>query len=130
MRNYKNTHEIYLPLWLVEDRPKQGKKGLTDGLDWLCYLAGTSMSHRKISISCIFLQSPHQVRECFNTGAVVAQTCRSLGHHLLHLQILRLLVLLKPADFEAQSSLLKNSLHAQIQIRNACPGVTGCIIVK
>ena len=29
-----------------------------------------------------------------------------LGHHLLHLQILRLLVLLKPADFKAQSSLI------------------------
>ena len=34
---------------------------------------------------------------------------------LLHPQILRLLVLLKPADFEAQSSLLKNRLHEQIQ---------------
>ena len=31
------------------------------------------------------------VRECFGTGAAVAQTRRSLGHHLLHLQILRLL---------------------------------------
>jgi hypothetical protein len=37
---------------------------------------------------------------------VGAQTRRSLGHNLLHLHILRLLVLLKPADFEAQSSLL------------------------
>ena len=33
-------------------------------------------------------------------------TRRSLGHHLLHLQILSLLVLLKPLDFEVQSSLL------------------------
>ena len=64
IRNYKNTHEIYLPLWLVEDRPKQGRKGLQDGLDWLCYLSGTSMSHHTISNSCIFLKSPHQVREC------------------------------------------------------------------
>ena len=30
-------------------------------LDWLAYLAGSSKNHREISISCIFLQSPHQV---------------------------------------------------------------------
>ena len=40
------------------------------------------------------------------------------GRHLLHPQILRLLVLLKPADFEAQSSSI-----VQIQITNACPAL-------
>ena len=45
-------------------------------------------------------------RECVSMGAADAQTRRSLGHHLLHSQILRLLVLFKPADSEAQSSLL------------------------
>ena len=34
---------------------------LPDWLDWLSYLAGSSKSHREISISCIFLQFPHQV---------------------------------------------------------------------
>ena len=55
------------------------------------------------------------------TGNVLArvQRRRSLGHHLLHLLILRLLVLCAPADFEAQSSLLKNELQPQIQIPNA-----------
>ena len=42
-------------------------------------------------------------RECVRAGA---QTRRSLGHHVLHLLILRLLVLCAPADLEAQSSLL------------------------
>ena len=42
-------------------------------------------------------------REYVSTGA---QTRRSLGHHLLHLQILRFLVLLKPTEILAQSSLL------------------------
>ena len=37
--------------------------------------------------------------EYVNMGAVGAQTRRSLGHHLLHPQILRLLVLLKPRGF-------------------------------
>ena len=60
-------------------------------------------------------------QERVSTGAAVARTRRSLGHHLLHPQILRLLVLLKPADFEAQRSLLKNRLHLQIQIPTACP---------
>ena len=45
-------------------------------------------------------------REYVSTGAASAQTRRSLGHHLLHPQILRLLLLLAPTDFEAQSSLL------------------------
>ena len=40
-------------------------------------------------------------RECVSTGA---RTRRSLGHHLLHPQILRILVLLKLAGFEAQIS--------------------------
>ena len=39
-------------------------------------------------------------------GVAGAQTRRSLGHHLLLPQILRLLVLLKPSDFEAKSSIL------------------------
>ena len=34
---------------------------LPDGLNWLCYLAGSSKSHRENSISCIFLESPCQV---------------------------------------------------------------------
>ena len=42
-------------------------------------------------------------RECVTAGA---RTRRSLGHHLLHPLILRLLVLCAPTDFEAQSSLL------------------------
>jgi hypothetical protein len=39
---------------------------------------------------------PRKLRECASTGAVSAQTSRSLGHHLLHPQILRLLVLSIP----------------------------------
>ena len=54
-------------------------------------------------------------------GAAGARNRRSLGHHLLYPLILRLLVLCAPADFEAQSSLLLNRLHLQIQIPNACP---------
>ena len=43
-------------------------------------------------------------RECISTGAAGAQTRRSLGHHLLHPLILRLLVLCAPAGFETQIS--------------------------
>ena len=45
-------------------------------------------------------------REFVSTDAAGARTRRSLGHHLLHPLILRLLVLCAPADFEVQSSLL------------------------
>ena len=34
---------------------------LLDGLNWLCYFAGSSKSHRENSISFTFLESPHQV---------------------------------------------------------------------
>ena len=34
---------------------------LPDGLNWLCYFAGSLKSHRENSISFIFLESPHQV---------------------------------------------------------------------
>ena len=59
--NSKNMQEIEFSRWLFEDRPRQGKNVLPDGLNWLCYLAGSSKSHRENSISCIFLESPHQV---------------------------------------------------------------------
>ena len=45
----------------------------------------------------------HIFRECVRAGA---GTRRSLGYHLLHPLILKLLVLCAPADFEDQSSLL------------------------
>ena len=53
--------EIELSRWLFEGRPRQGKNMLPNGLNWLCYLAGSSKSHRENSISCIFLESPCQV---------------------------------------------------------------------
>ena len=53
--------EIEFSQWLFEGRPRQGKNVLPDGLNWLCYLAGSSKSHRENSISFIFFESPHQV---------------------------------------------------------------------
>ena len=50
-------------------------------------------------------------------GAGGAQSHRSLGHHLLHPQIFRLLVLvLKPADFEAQIELVSKELYHLVAI--------------
>ena len=49
-----------------------------------------------------FCRSYHN-RECVKTGAAGARTPRSLGHHLLHPLISRLLILCAPADFESQS---------------------------
>ena len=53
--------EIEFSRWLFEDRPRQGKNVLPDGLNWLCYFSGSSKSHRENSIYCIFFKSPHQV---------------------------------------------------------------------
>ena len=53
--------EIEFSRWLFEGRLRQGKNVLPDGLNWQCYFAGSSKSHRGKSISCIFLESPHQL---------------------------------------------------------------------
>ena len=53
--------EIEFSRWLFEGRPRQGKNVLPDELNWLCYFAGSSKSHREKSISFIFLESPRQV---------------------------------------------------------------------
>ena len=42
-------------------------------------------------------------RESVSMGAAGAQTCRSLGHHLLHPLILRLLVLCAPAVLRSRA---------------------------
>ena len=47
--------------WLFEGRLRQCKNVLPDGLNWLCYFAGSSNSHRDNSISFISLESSHQV---------------------------------------------------------------------
>ena len=53
--------EIEFSQWLLEGRQRQCKNVLPDGLNWLCYFAGSSKSHHENSISCIFLESLHQV---------------------------------------------------------------------
>ena len=57
----KNIEEIEFSQWLFEGRLRQGENVLPDGLNWLCYFAGSSKSHCENSISFIFLESPHQV---------------------------------------------------------------------
>ena len=57
----KNLEEIEFSSWLFEGRLRQGKSVLPDGLNWLCYFAANSKSHRENSISFMFLESPHQV---------------------------------------------------------------------
>ena len=53
--------EIEFSQWLFEGRLRQGKNVLPDGLNWLCYFAGNSKSHRENLIFFISLESPHQV---------------------------------------------------------------------
>ena len=53
--------EIEFSRWLFEGRLRQGKNVQPDGLNGLCYFAGSSKSHRENSISFMFLESPYQV---------------------------------------------------------------------
>ena len=53
--------KIEFSWWLFEGRLRQDKNVLPDELNWLCYFAGNSKSHRENSISFIFLEFPHQV---------------------------------------------------------------------
>ena len=59
--DFKNMEKIEFSRWLFEGRLRQCKNVLPDGLNWLCYFAGSSKSHRENSISFIFLESPYQV---------------------------------------------------------------------
>ena len=56
----KNMEDIEFSRWLFQGRLRQCKNVLLDGLNLLCYFAGSSKSHRENSISFIFLESPHQ----------------------------------------------------------------------
>ena len=53
--------EIEFSRRLFEGRLRHCKNVLPDGLNWLCYFAGSSKSHRQNSISFIFLESLLQV---------------------------------------------------------------------
>ena len=53
--------EIEFSQWLFEGRLGQGKNVLPDGLNWLCYYAGSSKSHHENSFLFIFLESTQQV---------------------------------------------------------------------
>ena len=53
--------EIEFSRCLFAGRLNQAKNVLSDGLNRLCYFAGSSKNHRENSISFIFLESPHQV---------------------------------------------------------------------
>jgi hypothetical protein len=46
--------EIESSRWLFEGRIGQDKNVLADGLNWLCYFAGSSKRHCENSISFIF----------------------------------------------------------------------------
>ena len=43
-------------------RLRQGKRLLSDGLDWQSYFSVTSKNHHEILISCLFSQFPRQVK--------------------------------------------------------------------
>ena len=57
--------EIEFSWWLFDGRLRQEKKVLPDGLNWLCYFAGSSKSHRENSCLSYFwnpLSSRHEKR--------------------------------------------------------------------
>ena len=74
-------------------------------IDCLNYFTMEPNSFHILSLQEVILANGNQeyevFRECVSTGAAGAHNLRSLGHHLLHPLILRLLVLCAPADFEA-----------------------------
>ena len=80
--------EIELLRWLFEGRLRQGKNVLPDGLNWLCYFACSSKSYCENSISCIFLESPHQVDmksfvKCWKDFLWYLATLKTYRGHLL-----------------------------------------------
>ena len=73
--------ENLFPQWLFEDRLRQGRRLLPD---WQSYLAGSSKSHREISISCIFLQSLYQLDMKNIVKSMVERTFLRFTYLLVH----------------------------------------------
>ena len=57
------------------------------------------------------LDNTDNLRECVSTGAAGAQTCRSLGHHLLHPRILKSRALFFRTDYTRRSKVLMHVLN-------------------
>ena len=53
--DHKNMKEKNIPRWLFEGSTTSGKNKLPDGLDWPCYLDGSSKNHHGLFFSFIFL---------------------------------------------------------------------------
>ena len=89
-----------VPTATCRGQTKKGqKKGLPDGLDWPCYyLSGTSMRFNLLAYFC------NPLINSGNALVHVQQVQKPVD--LLRPHILRLLVLLKLADFEAHNYLL------------------------
>ena len=51
----KNIIEKNISWWLFKGSTTHGKNKLPNGLDWPCYLGGSSKSHRGIFFSFLFL---------------------------------------------------------------------------
>ena len=76
----KNMKEIEFSRWLFEGRLWQGKNVLPDGLNWLCFFAGSSKSHGENSISFIFLESSDKV----DMKNIVKSSKHSFGYFNTH----------------------------------------------
>ena len=58
----KKMEEIEFKGWLFECRLRHGKNVLSNGLNWLCYFAGSSKSHcENFQFLSYFWNPPHQV---------------------------------------------------------------------
>ena len=69
--------EIEFLRWLFEGRLRQCKTVLPDRLNWLCYFAGSSKSHRENSISFILLETPEKCCHILQTLFQVFQYSRN-----------------------------------------------------
>ena len=88
--------EIVFSRWLFEGRPRQGKNVLPDGLNWLCYFAGSSISHPENSISCIFLEYLHQVEMKSIVNNVNRPDCQMLERRLWYFTTLKTYRVFRP----------------------------------
>ena len=93
--------EIYFSLYSTKENCYVSEKVLMPALP-----SSENNDQGLFTILKILALKFYKSRECVSRGAAGARTRRSLEHHLLHPQILMLLVLSAPTDFEVQSYLL------------------------